>query len=163
MKFSQIFRLPHLRFFSVVFGLLTGLPLLLFTPWQVAVVTGASVTLVASLVLPLMVYREEKAYQRIKNTISDPHLLDERVRFTVRDGSIGGYMILTPQKLILLSLDKGQHRLELDREQIKRIIASDENRSLTIFISNTQFVRVFFATFERTCQVLNENGWNVAE
>ncbi len=162
MKYSELLRMPHFRMLSVVFGALTGAPLLFFAPWQLALLAGAVVTLLASFILPFMAYKEERAYQKLKNTIASPHLLDERVSFTVRGGSIGGHMILTDKKLILLSLEKGEHRLELDQKEVKRIVASDENRSLTIYISNTQFVRVFSLSFDKTCQVLAENGWDIA-
>ena len=158
MKFSDFFRNSRLRFLSIVFGILTGLPLLFFVPWQVSFLVGAATTLISSIALPIAAYREERAYQKIKDTIKEPLLFDERVSFTVKNGAIGGHLLLTDKSIILLSLEKGSHRLELTRTQVKRIVVGDE-MTISIFISNTQFIQIFSGACEELSRTLFDNGW----
>jgi hypothetical protein len=125
MKFFDYFRLPHVRILSVVFGVISAAPLLLFFDWRYAVLVGASITLLTSLVMPILLYREDRGYQLIKKEIKKPFFIDERVRFTIEQGSIGGYLVLTDSNLILLSTEKGKHRLELTKAQISKIVVGE--------------------------------------
>lgn len=159
MKLGDFFRLPQVRILSVIFGFFCGFPLLFFFDWKFAVLIGAVVTLLTSLILPIVLYREERAYRKIKNRLPQPFVLDERVRFTVKDGSIGGYLVLTDSSLILLSLEKGTHRLELKRSQIQKIVVGNEMTTISIYLNNTQFVQVFSTACEKMHRVLMENGW----
>ena len=159
MKLFDYFRLPHVRILSVIFGVFCGAPVLLFFDWRYAVLIGASVTLLSSLIMPLILYREDRGYQRIKQEIKQPFFLDERVRFTIEQGSIGGYLVLTESSLILLSTEKGKHRLELTRSQISRIVVGEERISLRIYVSNTQFIQVFSGACQEMYRVLLEKGW----
>lgn len=159
MKLGDFFRLPQVRILSVIFGMFCGFPLLFIVDWKYAVLVGASATLLTSLILPLVLYREEKAYRKIKSRLPQPFVLDERVRFTIKDGSIGGYLVLTDSSLILLSLEKGTHRLELKRSQIQKIVVGNEMTTISIYLNNTQFVQVFSTACEEMHRVLLENGW----
>ena len=159
MKLFDYFRLPHLRILSVVFGIFCAGPLLLFFDWRYAVLIGASVTLLASLIMPLLLYREDRGYQLIKKDIQKPFFIDERVRFTIAQGSIGGYLVLTDSNLILLSTEKGKHRLVLTRAQISKIVVGEEQVSLRIYISNTQFIQVFSGACQEMYRILSEKGW----
>lgn len=159
MKFFDYFRLPHVRVLSVIFGIFCAGPMLLFFDWRYAVLVGAGVTLLASLIMPIFLYREERGYQRIKNTIQQPLLIDERVRFTIAQGSIGGYLVLTDTSLILLSTEKGKHRLELTRAQISKIVVGEESVSLRIYVNNTQFIQVFSGACQEMYRILLEKGW----
>ena len=159
MKLSDYFRLPHVRIISTVIGILCAVPLLLFFDWRYAVLVGAGITLLTSLVMPILLYREDRGYQKIKKTMEQPFMIDERVRFTIQNGSIGGYFLLTEKSLILLSLEKGKHRLELERTQIEKIVVGEEQISLRIYINKTQFIQVFSGACQEMYQVLLENGW----
>ncbi len=159
MKLFDYFRLPHVRILSVVLGVFCAVPLLLFFDWRYALLIGACVTLLASLVIPILLYREERGYERIKNTIQQPFFIDERVRFTIPKGSIGGYLVLTDSSLILLSTEKGKHRLELTRSQISKIVVGEEMISLRIYISNTHFIQVFSGACQEMYHILLEKGW----
>ena len=159
MKFFDYFRLPHVRILSVVFGVISAAPLLLFFDWRYAVLVGASITLLTSLVMPILLYREDRGYQLIKKEIKKPFFIDERVRFTIEQGSIGGYLVLTDSNLILLSTEKGKHRLELTRSQISKIVVGEEQISLRIYVSNTQFIQVFSGACQEMYRILLEKGW----
>ena len=159
MKFLDYFRLSHVRILSTVFGVFCAVPLLLFFDWRYAVLIGACVTLLSSLVMPILLYREDRGYQRIKKTLQQPFLIDERVRFTIAQGSIGGYLVLTDSSLILLSREKGEHRLELKRSQISKIVVGEESISLRIYVSNTQFIQVFSGACQEMYRILLEKGW----
>ena len=159
MKLSEYFRLPHVRIIATVIGILCAVPLLLFFDWRYAVLVGAGVTLLTSLVMPILLYREDRGYQKIKKTMEQPFIIDERVRFTIQNGSIGGYFLLTEKSLILLSLEKGKHRLELERSQIEKIVVGEEQISLRIYINKTQFIQVFSGACQEMYRILLENGW----
>ena len=91
--------------------------------------------------------------------MEQPFIIDERVRFTIQNGSIGGYFLLTEKSLILLSLEKGKHRLELERSQIEKIVVGEEQISLRIYINKTQFIQVFSGACQEMYRILLENGW----
>ena len=159
MKFSDYFRLPYVRVAATVVGVLCAAPLLLFFDWRYAVLVGAVLTLLTSLILPLLLYRDDRRYQKIKQTMEQPFIIDERVRFTVKNGSLGGYFLLTSKHLILISLEKGKHLLELERSQIEKIVVGDEQISIRIYLNKTQFIQVYSGVCQEMYQTLLENGW----
>ncbi len=161
LRFSDYFSTPGVRILSVFFGLIAGLAVGLFTGWQIGVLTGACVTLVASLILPVMLYRADLPYLRIKRTIKDKFLFDERVRFAVRNGrSMGGFFILTERSIILLSLERGNHRLDLARGEIRSVVMEEDRYSMKIFLNDKQFILVVSGVCEELYGILRENGWN---
>lgn len=159
MSFFECFRLPRVRFLSVMFGVMMGLPMLFLSKWQYAVLVGVASTFLCSIILPIILYREERAYKKIKDTIGSSFLIDQRVSFTVKNGAIGGFLILTDKNLILLSLEKGSHRLELSRNQIQKIVVGNEMTTISIYISNTQFIQVFSLSCQEMYRTLLDNGW----
>lgn len=158
MKFSDYFFAPGVRPLSIVLGVLLGSTVGLFAGWQIGILSGASAAVLLSLVIPLAVYREDAPYAKLKKTLQQPFLFDERVRFTVRDGSVSGYFILTEHSMVFLSTDRGVHRMELAREDVKSVILG-EDFSLSIFLNNTQFIRVLSAACAEMFRILRENGW----
>ena len=160
MKFLDYYLAPASRWLATLFGLISGLAVGLFTFWQYGVLTGAVVALVASVFVPLHAYLEERPYNRIKATISVPILLDRRVRFSVRGGTVGGYFILTPERMIFLSMERGEHRLEFSQSDVTSVIVG-EDMSLRVFLNDKQFVRMISNTVEEICDVLRDNGWQV--
>lgn len=162
MKFSDYFFETGVRIRAVMSGLMTGSMIgLLLGNWQYGVLTGAIVTLLYSLILPVILYRADLPYLRLKDKLQKPFLIDARVRFTVKDGSVGGFFVLTDRAMIFLSLERGDHRLELSKTDVKSVIRNDD-MTISIFLNNTQFVRVMSATTEEIFQVLRENGWSVS-
>ena len=163
MKFSEYFFDTSVRIRAVLSGVMTGcLVGLLLESWQYGVLAGAVVTLIYSLILPVLLYRADLPYLRLKDTLPKPFLIDTRVRFTVKDGSVGGFFILTDRTMVFLSTERGNHRLELCKADVKSVIRNDD-LSMSIFLNNTQFVRVMSATTEEILQTLRENGWSVSD
>lgn len=160
MKFSDYFLSHGVRVVSTVFGIFVGAIVWVFGGWQYGVLVGAIVTLVTSVFLPVTLYLEDRPYIRIKESFKQPFLLDERVRFTLRQGTVGGFFVLTDERMILLSLEKGDHRLELSRGDVVSVVKS-ENMTISIFLNNKQYIRLISGVCEEICAVLRENGWNV--
>lgn len=160
MKFSDYFFARGVRVVSTVFGIFVGAIVWVFGDWRYGVLVGAVVTLVTSLTLPVALYREDRPYIRIKETLKQPFLLDERVRFTLRQGTVGGFFVLTDESMILLSLENGDHRLELSRNDVCSVVLS-ENMTISIYLNNKQYIRLLSGVSEEICTVLRENGWNV--
>ena len=160
MKFSDYFFAPGVRVISTVIGVILGALTAIFAGWQYGVLVGAVAAVLLSVIIPVFLYREEVPYTRIKETLAKPFLFDRRVRFTVRDGSVGGYFILTQNSMVFLSLEGGNHRLELAREDVKSIIF-DEKSGISIFLNNTQFIRVLAPGCEEMYQILRDNGWGI--
>ncbi len=161
LRFSDYFSTPGVRILSVFFGLIAGLLVGLFTGWQIGVLTGACVTLVASILLPVLLYRADLPYLKIKRTIEEKFVFDERVRFAVRGGrSVGGFFILTEKSIILLSMERGTHRLDLKREEIRSISMEEDRYSMKIFLNEKQFILVASGVCEELYGILCENGWN---
>ena len=161
MKFLDYFLSHGVRVISTIFGILVGAVVLVFGGWQYGVLAGAVVTLLTSLILPVVLYVEDRPYNKIKATLNQPFLIDERVRFTMRNGTVGGYFLLTKESMIFLSLEKGDHRLELSRRDVLSICRS-ENISIQVFLDNKQYISMISGVSEEICEVLRENGWNVS-
>ena len=106
----------------------------------------------------IILYFEERPYNKAKEDIKQPLLIDERVRFTVKEGTVGGYFLLTNEHLILLSLDKGEHRLELTRDSITSVILGDPI-TLNIFLGQKQYIRVISGVCNEMYDVLAREGW----
>lgn len=160
MKFSDYYFAPGVLPLSVLLGVLLGLLVGLFAGWQTGVLAGTAAAVVLSLLIPLSLYREDVPYAKLKKALRHPFLFDERVRFTVRGGSVTGYFILTEHSMVFLSLDHGEHRMELGREDVKSVILG-EDASLNIFLNNTHFIRVLSAAGAEMFRILRENGWAV--
>ena len=159
MKFSDYIFAPGVIPLSVLLGVLIGGLVGLFAGWQIGVLAGASAAVVISLLIPISLYREDAPYAKLKKTLRQPFLFDERVRFTVRGGSVSGYFILTEHSMVFLSLDRGVHRMELAREDVQSVILG-EDFSLNIFLNNTHFIRVLSAAGAEMFRILRENGWS---
>ena len=159
MKFSDYFFAPGVRPLSVITGVIIGGLTAILAGWKLGVFVGAIVVLLTALTLPVIACVQDLPYQRIKKTIKPPFLLDERVLFTVQNRSVGGYFILTDSSMILLSMERGnQHRMELARNDVKAVKLEDGD-AISIFVSNTKFVRILSAASEELFSVLAENGW----
>ena len=159
MKFSDYFFAPGMRSLALIAGLFVGGASAILAGWQMGIFVGAITVLLTALTLPVIVYLRELPYQRLKKTIKQPFLLDERVLFTVRNGSVSGYFILTESSMVFLSLERGrEHRLELAREDVKTV-KLDHEASISIFLSDTKFVRVLSAASEELFEVICSNGW----
>ena len=162
MNFFDFYLSTATRVTSVIFGLLVGAVTgFISGVWQYGVLAGAVIALAMSVILPLSLYRREIPYRKIKESIKKPFLVDERVQFTVRDGTVGGYFILTDSSMILLSLEGGDHRLELFREDVT-MVTCNENMSISIFLNEKQYIRVTTYVCVEICDVLRQNGWRVS-
>ncbi|MBR2019109.1 MAG: hypothetical protein IKA05_01765 [Clostridia bacterium] len=159
MKFSEYFHMRGVRTVSAALGLLIGSTFALLSDWRYGVLAGAVVALVASFVLPFRMYLSDRPYAKLKKTIAAPFLLDERVRFTVKDGTVGGFFLLTAKSMIFLSLERGNHRLELSREDVKSVVLG-ENMTISIFLNEKQYIRLIAGDCEGIYEILRDNGWS---
>ena len=160
MKFSDYYLSGGARRMSITYGLMLGISAGFLFDWKIGVLVGAVVALICSVLLPVIAYLQDRPYIKIKKTLAQPLLLDERVRFTVKDGTVGGFMVLTEKTMIFLSLERGNHRLELAREDV-RYISCEEGVTISIFLNEKQFVRVISGVCGEICEILRENGWSV--
>ncbi len=160
MKFSDYYLADGVRKSSILYGVILGSLAAFFFDWKIGVLVGAGVALVCSFLIPITAYLQDRPYQRIKQTLKQPFLIDERVYFTVKDGTVRGFFILTEESIILLSLDGGDHRLELKRKDV-RSISCETGMAVSVFLNEKQFVRVISGVGEEICEILRENGWNV--
>ena len=158
MKFLDFYLSPGTRTMSVIVGVIVGAVTALFTGWQIGTLVGACVVLAASVVIPVILYCEERPYNKAKAEIKQPFLIDERVRFTVKEGTVVGYFLLTDDQLILLSLDKGEHRLELTRESVASVVLGDPI-TLSIFLNQKQYIRIISGVCQEMFEVLQREGW----
>lgn len=160
MKYSDYLFTPGSRVIATGIGVITGGIMSFLFGWELGLLSGAATAILFSFVIPFLVYRADVPYAKIKKTITSPIIFDERVRFTVRQGSVGGYFILTRDSMVLLSLERGDHRMELSREDVKKIFLSDPS-GLCIHLGEKQYVRILSSYCEEMLNVLSENGWNV--
>ncbi|MBQ7336339.1 MAG: hypothetical protein IJW92_07705 [Clostridia bacterium] len=162
IKFSDYFTAPGIRSFAIRSGLTVGLIIGWFSSWQYGVIGGAATAILVSLIFPVIVYRAQLPYIRIKRTLPQPLLMDEPVRFTVKKGMVDGFFVLTEQSMVFLALSCASPRLELTRDDVKSIASGNDQPCINIFLNNTQFIRVFSGACDEILEILRENGWNVS-
>lgn len=162
MKFTEFLTAPFLRSFAIRIGIFVGIGAWIFLDWQYGILIGAIVTLLASLILPVIFYVKFLPYERMKRALTRPFLFDEPVRFTVKKGTVGGFFILTEKSMIFLSRECEKNELTLSREDVQSV-RRGHNFTISIYLNNTQFIRVFSNDSEGILDILRENGWNVTE
>ncbi len=161
MKFSDYFHARGVRSSSLFYGSVIGILISIFSSWQYGLLAGAVSALILSFLLPFLLYRQDLPYARIKKNMGVSFLIDERVYFTVQGGMVGGFFLLTQSSMVFLSLEKGEHRLELTRKDVKSVILGD-NMTISIFLNDKQFVRIISRNCEGICDILQQNGWTVS-
>ena len=158
MKFRDYLFAPGVRPLSIGFGCLIGSAVAVFSDLVHGAFVGAVTVLFASFAIPLAVFLQELPYNRIKKEMQGPFVFDERVQFTLKGGNVSGYFILTDHRMIFLSLERGLHRMELSREDV-RDIRSDERYSIRIYLNEKEFIQVRSPLSEEMLRVLSEKGW----
>ena len=162
MKFGEFFTAPFIRSFAIRVGIFVGLVVTLFSEWKVGVLAGAVAVLLLALLLPVVFYIAFLPYVRMKAQFKRPFLFDEPVRFTVKKGSVGGFFIITEKTMIFLSRECTAQTLELSRDEVKSV-SMGKDLTVNIYLSNTQFIRVFSGACEEIMEILRTNGWNTVE
>ena len=160
MKFSDYYLSSGARITALFFGGIAAITVNVLLGWKLGILTGCFVALIASVVVPWMLYRKDLPYTRVKQTLKQPFLFDERVRFTVRGGTVGGFFVLTEQSMIFLSMEKGEHRLELSRSDVQSVTLR-QDMTVCIYLNDRQFIRLISGACEEICEVLRQNGWAV--
>ena len=158
MKFKDYLFAPGVRPISIGLGVLTGSAVSLFTDLTLGAFVGAVTVLVAAFAIPVIAFLQELPYNKMKKALQGPFVFDERVQFTSKGGNVSGYFILTDHRMIFLSLEKGEHRMELSREDV-RSIRADERYCIKIYLNEKEFIRVQTPISEEMLRVLTEKGW----
>ena len=162
MKFSEFFTAPFIRSFAIRIGIFIGLVAMLFTGWKIGILVGAVAVLLISLILPVFFYFSFLPYVKMKEKYQRPFLFDEPVRFTVKKGTIGGFFIITEKALVFLTRESSSSVLELSRDDVKSITMG-RDLTVTIYLSNTKFIKVFSGACEEIMEILRTNGWNTVD
>ena len=160
MNFTDYLFSPQARRSAIKYGLFTGALIGIGYGWKFGLLTGAVMAFLASFFSPLVAYLQDLPYIRIKKTFKTPILIDKRVHFTVQKGIVRGMFLLTAEQIVFLSVDRGEHRLELSRTEIREIKRSDE-MTISFFVNDTQFVRLISGECEEIVDTLLQNGWVV--
>lgn len=163
MKFSEFFTAPTMRSTAIRFGVIVAAILAIFTDmdWRYAVITGAAVALLASVILPLAMYIKLLPYKKFKESLGRPVLIDAPVRFLAKRGMVGGFFMLTESNLVLLSEEKEKPALELSQKDVASIALADEVGVIDIYLDQKQFIRFVCAIDEEIIDILQKQGWNV--
>ncbi len=162
MKFGEFFTAPFIRSFAIRIGIFIGLIVTLFAGWKLGILAGAVAVLLIALILPVVFWITFLPYVKMKEQFKRPFLFDEPVRFTVKKGNVGGFFIITEKTLVFLSRECTAQTLELSREEVKSVILG-KDLTVNIYLSNTQFIRVFSGACEEIMEILRANGWNTVE
>ena len=159
VKFSNYYLSSGSRVLSIGIGLFLGGLAGLFVGVRIGLLIGAGAAIIASFVLPLCLYLVDKPYDKLKAELNGPFLFDERVRFTVKTGSMSGFFVLTENCMAFLSLDHGKHCVKLSKKEV-RSVTLDEEGLLNVFLSETQYIRVISGASEELFEIIRDNGWN---
>ena len=85
MKFLDFYLSSGTRTVSVFIGTLVGLVTALFTDWMIGTLTGACVVILASVIVPLVLYREERPYNAAKEA---GLVRSEGKEYVMKDGDV---------------------------------------------------------------------------
>ena len=163
MKFKEFFTAPQMFTTAIRFGVIVGLMMALFTDldWRYAVITGAAVALLASVLLPLIMYIKLLPYKRFKESLGRPILLDAPVRFLAKRGMVGGFFLLTESNMVLLFDEKEKPALELSQKDVSTVALGEDVGVVDIYLDQKQFIRFVCAIDEEIAEILEQHGWNV--
>lgn len=163
MKFSEFFTAPGMRSMALRSGIIVGLVVALFSnaDWKYAVLTGAVVAVLASVIFPLALYIKLLPYKRFKESLGRPVLIDAPVRFLAKRGMVGGFFLLTDHNLVLLSDEKEKPALELSHSDVASISLGEEEGVIDIYLDQKKFIRFVCAIDEELMEILSQHGWNV--
>ena len=163
MKFSEFFTSPTVRSTAIRFGVIAGSILAIFTniDWRYAVIIGAAIAILASVLLPLIMYIKLLPYKRYKESLGCRVLIDSPVRFWGKRGMVGGFFLLTESNLVLLSDEKEKPALELSQKDVNSIALGEDVGVIDIYLDQKQFIRFVSAIDEEIVEMLAKHGWNV--
>ena len=163
MKFIEFFTAPTMRSTAMRFGVIVGAFLAIFTEmdWRYTVITGAAVALLASVILPLIMYIKLLPYKKFKESLGRRVLIDAPVRFLEKRGMVGGFFLLTESNLVLLSDEKEKPALELSQKDVASIALGEDVGVIDIYLDQKQFIRFVCAVDEEIAEILEQHGWNV--
>ena len=163
MKFSEFFTSPTVRSTAIRFGVIAGSILAIFTniDWRYAVIIGAAIAILASVLLPLIMYIKLLPYKRYKESLGRRVLIDSPVRFWGKRGMVGGFFLLTESNLVLLSDEKEKPALELTQKDVNSIALGEDVGVIDIYLDQKQFIRFVSAIDEEIVEMLAKYGWNV--
>ena len=162
MKLSDYFFSSGVRALSVIAGVIGGFGVGFFTEWRIGLLAGLVIVLLTSIILPIVLYFQDLPYERRKKQMNRTFLFDVRVRFTVQGGAtVKGFFMLTDESMIFLSLDGGEHMLELQRKDVHSVMLGDPV-TMNIFLNEKQYVRVISGLCQELIEELRQNGWSVS-
>jgi MFS family permease len=163
MKFSEFFTAPTMRAAALRIGITVGAIMAIFTQmdWRYAILIGAVVALLASVILPLAMYIKLLPFKKFKESLGRPILLDAPVRFLAKRGMIGGFFLLSEENLVLLSEEKEKPALELTQKDVASIALGEDVGVVDIYLDQKQFIRFVSAIDEEIVETLEKHGWNV--
>ena len=163
MKFSEFFTAPTIRSTAIRIGVIVGATMALFTniDWRYAVIIGAAVALLASVLLPTIMYIKLLPYKRFKESLGRPVLLDAPVRFLAKRGMVGGFFLLTESNMVLLSDEKEKPALELSQKDVQSVALGEDVGVVDIYLDQKKFIRFVCAIDEEIAETLAKHGWNV--
>lgn len=137
-------------------GMLTGL----YVGWAWGLLFGAGVALALSVVFPFMLWIGDAPYRRVIAEIGEPIVYRHPVRFAIRGGSLNGYIVLTEKCIALISLDGGDHRMSLTRDDVKSVKFSEAKNAVSLFLDATKFILITSTASAELFEVLCREGWN---
>ena len=85
------------------------------------------------------------------------------MRFIVKQGTIGGFFVLTSKSMIFLSRESANATLELSHGDVESVCLGEDEGTIDIILNQKQFIRVISNVDEEIVAILKENGWNVTE
>ena len=145
--------------FSTLGGVMTFALICDMTDLPVAVLLSAITTLGISLVIPTMFAISDKKFKHLRNEISDPILIDERVNYLVGNKVRQGFIIATKESMFVLSTDNNKPiKFEIKKSDIKKISVTDDVY-LNIFLEYDKCIRVFATNCRELSTMLHAEGF----
>lgn len=145
--------------FSVIVGVLAYTLLSFFASNEDAMLFASIATLAIATTVPAVLAFADRKLISLKNKITEPISVDERVGVISENGIRQGFIITTAKSLYIITLDGTEPVCrEIKKEDVKKISVSD-GVYLNIFVDYNKFIRVFPGNCEELFSMLAEEGF----
>ena len=126
-----------------------------------ALLVAALTTLLASLLLPLSLYRRDKRYNGIEATLPQPVLLKASVSVREENVAREGYLYLTEDRLFLFARDRKPYFCqELTRDTVSSVKV-EQDVIMTLSLGNDPLCMLASAECKKIAQIMQEHGWHM--
>lgn len=150
---------PGVYLVSILIGAIVYIISSFFAEPLLALLIGTVAVLVVSVTIPLSFAVSDRKYNKFKQGIPAPYIIDERINCVIGGALKNGFMVLTRDTLFIITFaGKKPIRYEIKRDEVKKISIT-ENIYLNIFLDYNKYIRIASGNCFEIRDKLSEQGF----